>query len=138
MAALSQVVEETTITDLVEKYLEAKADEAKAERRRVELGILIAAALGKPDEGSKTHAIDGYSVKVTQPINRKVEDWSAFDAVLGKHPGEPAPVKVKRELDAAGVRWLLENSPEFYRELAKHIVATPGRVQVEVKEAPSK
>jgi len=118
---------------LIQQYLEAKRAEAEAEARRVELGAAIATKLGAPAEGSKTHEVGAWKVTVKQPVNRKV-DWTIFDEVVARHPGQSAPVVVKRELDTKGIHWLQENQPDFYREIAKAITATPGRVQIEVKE----
>jgi hypothetical protein len=119
--------------DLIKQYLQAKAEEAAAIARRVSLGEQLAKELGAPAEGSKTHHVGAYSVEVNQPINRKV-DWETMDKVLAGNPDRPAPVKTKRELDVPGLKWIRENDPGFYACLATAITATPGRVQVTIKE----
>lgn len=130
MVAMEQQ-QEHPVTALLIKYLAAKAAETMAIETRVEIGNQIAKELGAPDEGSKTHNVDGWSVKLTTPMNRKV-DWGAFDRALQGH--KDWPEKTKRELDVAGLRWWQENKPDVYLELSKAITATPGRVSVEVKQ----
>ncbi len=132
---MNQLHEEATrlppVAELIKRYIEAKQVEAEAIARRVILGDTLAAILGAPSEGSKTHEVDGYTVKVTQPVNRRV-DWAVWDAI--PNPPEHLPVTVKRELDLKGLRWVQENQPDLYRELSKAITATPGRVALEIKE----
>lgn len=120
----------------VAAFAEAKRLEEQWKQKRIEAGNAIAEALGTPDEGSKTHKVDELGVKVTvkQPVNRRV-DWTAFDAVAAAHPGEHLPVVHKRELDTKGLKWIRDNQPQLYAELARAITATPGRVQIEIKEA---
>lgn len=128
-----ELPDRTDIVKLVEQYIQAKAFETRAEAKRVELGNLIAAAIGAPAEGSETHAVGPFTVTVKQPVNRKI-DWAAWDAVTA--PADcPAPAATKRELDLKGLHWIQQNRPEFYRELSKAITATPGRVAIDVKES---
>jgi hypothetical protein len=122
-----------SIEELIEQWLAAKQAESDAEARRVELAAEIAERLGKPSEGSATYREGRYLVKVTQPINRKI-DWDVFDQALATYKWKDALVKLKRELATDGLRYLQENQPDIYRELAKAITATPGRVGIEVKE----
>jgi hypothetical protein len=116
--------------NLIRQFLEAKRLEAEATARRVELGNAIAAELGTPEEGSKTHDVAGWRVTVKQSINRRV-DLAVLDAIGLENP----PLKIKRELDVDGLRWYQENEPETYLKIAKAITAAPGRVAIEVKES---
>jgi hypothetical protein len=122
---------------LIQHYLDAKAAETLAIEARVQLGNEIAARLGAPTEGSQTHEVDGYKVTVRQPVNRRV-DWEQFDKLTDGWEAQQLPVIQKRELDAKGVRWLQDNMPEAYTQIAKAITATPGRVAVEIKTTNSK
>lgn len=122
--------------ELILEFLQAKIAEAEATAKRVALAEQIAAKLGAPDEGSKTHTVGAFKVTVKQPVNRKV-DWKAFDLAHAAFPDKPAPVVTKRELDVPGMRWCQENEPAFYQALAKAITATPGRVAIDIKETES-
>ena len=134
IAAVMQraATESPTIGALIQRYLGAKTAETLATEAGVQLGNEIAARLGAPAEGSQTHEVDGFKVKVTQPVNRKV-DWPEFDGQTIGWEEQQIPVKTKRELDVPGVVWLQANMPEAYAQIAKAITATPGRVAVEIK-----
>jgi hypothetical protein len=119
--------------DLITAYQSARAvrDAADADCKR--LANDIADALGRPNEGQQTHKATelGLTITVKQPVNRKV-DWDAFDkACKGL---EDQPFTIKRELDLSGLRWYEQNDHEAYLRIAKAITATPGQVQVTIKE----
>jgi hypothetical protein len=119
---------------LVEAWREAKRREQTAEAERVLIGNKLASILGVPEEGAKSHTVGNYSVTVKQPINRTV-DWAVFDAAKAVAPeGTHMPEKVKRELDETGLKWIRDNQPELYAEIAKAVTAKPGRIGIEVKE----
>jgi len=118
--------------DLIQRYLQAQAAEQKAKATRIELTHQIADALEHPEEGQKTHKVDGYKITVKQKINRRV-DWDGFDAAMSGSKN-PAPCIIKRELDIKGLRWYADNDPDRYFELTKSITEKPGLPSVEVKE----
>ncbi len=53
------------LTPLFDAWLDAKNTEQSANRRRVAIEKEICAALSTKTEGSLTHEIDGYKVKLT-------------------------------------------------------------------------
>ena len=116
---------------LVQQFIEAKQAEAAAVAKRRELAKKIAAKLDHPDEGSKTHDVGTYKVTIRGTVNRKVDDWDAFDKVRAQHP----PCKTVRKLDEVGLRWLEENDQATYRRYCDVITSKPGAIQVSVKEA---
>lgn len=118
------------MNDLILEYLKAKGLEDAAKAKRVELGAKIAAELGHPAEGQKTHRVGDYKVSVKGVMNRKV-DWDAFDAIEGmEHP----PVKIKREIDLKGLEWYAQNSSDTHAKIIDTITTTPGRPQITIKE----
>ena len=60
---------------LFAQWMEAKARESQAasDRRAIEDSLAEEFALNEQNEGSKTHKLEGYVVKITQRMNRKVE-----------------------------------------------------------------
>lgn len=124
---------EPTVEQLVEQWQHAKKMEADAEALRVLIGNKLANTLGVPAEGSKSYDVGDFKVTVKQPINRKV-DWEAFDEATKSTPGALIPVKIKRELDETGLKWIRENKPELYAEISKAVTATPGRIGIDIKE----
>ena len=120
------------VQGLIEQWRIKKTveDELKAERQAI--AKQIAEALEHPEEGSKTHAVGPYKVTVKGTINRRV-DWGALDGVFERHPECHAPVRVKRELDDKGVRWIRDNAPEIYAEMAETITAKPEAPGIKVE-----
>jgi hypothetical protein len=119
--------------DLINSFRDAVIAEQAAKALRVKLAVEIASKLAHPDEGSKTHTVEGFKVTISTRINRKV-DWDALDVVVSAHDLH-APVRTKRELDLTGLKWCRDNEPDYYNELAKTITATPGQPTVTVKDA---
>lgn len=123
-----------TLDELIAEFRDWKTREESAKEARRAVAEKIAAALEHPEEGSKTHAVGGYKVTIKGVVNRRV-DWELFDGVCFTLPvGVPPPVVQKRELDMRGVRWIQANEPALYARLATAITATPGAVQVEVRD----
>ena len=91
--------------------------------------------LGSPEEGSKTHRLQGFKVELKGVVNRKV-DWDVLDAVCAEIERQEAfftaPIKIKRELDETEVKRLFREQPGVYARLAKAITATPGKTGVTV------
>jgi len=115
--------------DLIKSYIEAKAVEAAATEARVAIGDEIARQVGAIEEGSQTVHVDGYKVKTTVVMNRKV-DWPAFDSLQLENP----PIRMKKELDMVGYRWYAENDKDLFEKIQRTITTTPGRTQIEIKE----
>ena len=126
----------TALENLIERWAGIKVAEDNLREERQELARDIAAALEHPAEGSKTHNVGPYKVTVRGSVNRRV-DWAAFEAVMAEHPEAHSPHKVKRELDAVGLRWIQENEPGLYLALSEAITSTPGApgIKVEVIDA---
>jgi len=64
-----------TSNGIYEQWMEAKADEAAAVAKRRELEDEMSRAFGLDEmhEGSKTHKTEGYVVKITQRLNKKID-----------------------------------------------------------------
>lgn len=125
----------TDLNNLGQLWLAAKAEEAAAAKKRIEIEGQIIAITGKRDEGSKTHDTgSGMSITVTGKMTRKM-DWEAWKEVCLKIPQQLWPVKQKPELDEAGVKWLKENQPELYAILPIEVKPAKTAVDVKVKAA---
>ena len=115
--------------DLIKSYIEANAVEAAATEDRVAIGDEIAKQVGAIEEGSKTVHVDGYKIKTTVVMNRKV-DFDALESIGLKDP----PIRLKKELDMVGYRWYAENDKDLFEKIQRTITTTPGRTQIEIKE----
>ena len=123
----------TNIEARCRDWLDAKRQENAANKRRIEIEEQMAQALEVPDEGSKTHKLDGFKVTVTQPVARKLDE-AAWAKVLHLVPENMRPVKVKIEADATGCKYLAQNEPAMWRKIAKAFETKPGKIGFNVEE----
>jgi hypothetical protein len=127
---MSEEIEQLSRTWLACKYAEA---EYAKRRIAIEADIAEALAFDKP-EGSKTHKIGPYHITLTQPINRKV-DTAMWDQVRHLCSAELHPVKWKLEADGAGCKYLMNNEPEIWSQIAPAFESKPGKIGVKIEEA---
>ena len=123
----------TNVQALARDWLDAKRAENAANAARIKIEEELAQALDVPDEGSKTHKIDGFKVTLTQPVTRKL-DAALWEKVKQHISPEMAPVKVKLEADATGCKWLAANDAKTWRKIASAFETKPGKVGVKVEE----
>jgi len=122
-------IKNRTATILASEWIEAKKEEVEANKKRIGIEDELIALLGAKEEGSETHNIEDFKVAITGRLNRKV-DWDIFDK-LGI-PVDMQPVKVKRELDLKGLRYLEDNEPSAYKKLAKAMTVEPAKTSITV------
>ena len=124
-----------TAEDAAADLLAAKKMMDEAKKLVLECEQELIDILGQPEEGSKTHRLNGFKVELKGVVNRKV-DWELFDAVCKTlehdEPFFVAPVKMKRELDETYFKRLYKDQPGVYARLAKGVTATPGKTGVTV------
>ncbi len=63
----------TNVQALARDWLEAKRAENAANAARIKIEEQLAQALDVPDEGSKTHKIEGFKITLNQPVARKLD-----------------------------------------------------------------
>lgn len=118
--------------EIAEELFAAKLAEKEANERRVALEEELIALVGAREEGSQTHEIGEYKITITGKLNRKI-DWDLFDqSIASKIPQDLHPVKVKRELDESGVKYLANNEPQIYKLLAKALTIKPAKTAVTI------
>lgn len=123
-----------TEVEIANELFEAREAEKKANERRVELEEELIALLGQKEEGSQTHEVGDYKVTITGKLIRKI-DWDLYDqSIAAKIPESLQPVKVKRELDDTGVKYLANNEPQIYRLLAKALTIKPAKTAVTISK----
>lgn len=121
-----------TETEIANDLFAAKLAEKEANERRVALEEELIALVGAREEGSQTHTFGDYKITITGKLIRKL-DWEMFDAsIAAKIPQELQPVKIKRELDDTGVKYLANNEPQIYRLLAKALTIKPAKTAVTI------
>lgn len=118
--------------EIANELFEAREVEKKANERRIELEEELIAILGSKEEGAQTHEVGEYKVTITGKLIRSI-DWDMYDkSIAAKIPESLQPVKVKRELDDTGVKYLANNEPQIYRLLAKALSIKPAKTAVKI------
>lgn len=121
-----------TELEIAQELFEAKAEEAKATAKRIELEEELIAVVGAKEEGAQTHTIGDFKITITGKLNRKI-DWDVFDKTISsKIPENLHPVKMKRELDETGVKYLANNEPQLYKILARALTIKPAKTSVTI------
>lgn len=120
-------------TEIVNDLWAAKQAESEAKAKRIELEEELIALLGAKEEGQQKHEIGDYKVTIEGKLLRKI-DWKAFDAhIASKIPVAMHPVKMVRELDVTGVKYLANNEPQLYRLLSSALTVTPAKTYVKIE-----
>lgn len=130
-------MEEKEMEALVKTLTKAKRKEDESRLARIEAEEAIIKALGgTPIEGTATHNVGGYKVKVEQRINRKIDERK-YHAIKDEIPEALRPISIVETLkiDTAGLRWLKENEPGYWKILADAITETPAKPSVKIEEA---
>jgi len=123
----------TNTEALCRDWLDAKRAETAANAMRIKIEEQLASAMDVPDEGSKTHKLDGFKVTVTQPVTRKIDP--AAWAKVSKHcPADMQPVKIKIEADGTGCKYLATNEPAIWKKIASAFETKPGKIGFRVEE----
>jgi len=115
------------------ELMAAKTAEAKANAARVELEAeFIDAVSFDKVEGSQTFNEGPYKVTLTAKLTRKPSDLDDFIAAAKKLPADLQPLKIKTEMDLAGVKYLMAEKPDLFKIVAKFIVTEPAKTAVVV------
>lgn len=123
-----------TEVEIANELFEAREAEKEANERRIKLEEELIAILGQKEEGAQTHEVGDYKVTITGKLIRKI-DWDLYDkSIAAKIPESLQPVKVKRELDDSGVKYLANNEPQIYRLLAKALTIKPAKTAVNISK----
>lgn len=89
--------------DVAADWMDAKNAEIKANKDRVAAEEELIALLVVKQEGATSHQVGPYKITLTGRLNRKV-DLDVLDTL--QIPAELIPIKMKRELDVTGVKYL--------------------------------
>lgn len=114
------------IEALVSDLYDAKKTEEQAKAARIAAEEAVAAALGGPENGSKTFTTGTLKVTVKRGYNYKVSDMNVFEA---KYPSLVITT-VKKELNAKEYELAIASGPT---DATEFVTATPKKVSVELK-----
>ncbi len=121
----------SNIATIASEWLDAKKAENAAKERRINLESQLCEAFDVKDEGTITHSIDGFKIQLNQRLSRKV-DPKAWDLVRDKCPEVIWPVKMVPTVDLSMMRWLQNNEPEIWANIARAFTTSKQKVGVKV------
>jgi hypothetical protein len=117
---------DTDIESLVADLYNAKKAEELAKAARIAAEEAVAAALGGPENGSRTFTTGTLKVTVKRGYNYKVSDIAALE----KAYSNLVKTTIKKELDAHEYEIAIATGPT---DAAEFVTATPKKVSVELK-----
>ncbi len=130
-----------TIRTLAGKLRDAKDAEALAREVRIGIETQIAELVPTDEEGQKTIPVgDGVKLTVKRSLAYRadMEEIARTLNRLGLRDGNkyhpPIKTTTRQELDVAGYKWYRKESPEVWKAIAEHVVVTPRKVAVTLKE----
>lgn len=124
---------ELTNEQVAEQLIAAKADESAANKRRVEIEQILIDRFGAKPEGSTTHELaNGLKVTLTGKMSYKA-DMEMLTQLSSNLPPNMRPIKTEPKLDETGAKYLRNNEPEIWAQLAAAITVKPAKTSVEIK-----
>ncbi|KPL28541.1 MAG: hypothetical protein AMJ72_02675 [Acidithiobacillales bacterium SM1_46] len=126
------------LEQLAEAWLDAKADErrANAERRAIEDQILSQLNSTKEEGRSTTKLQSGFKIVTTGKLSYKAEIEAIIETTEG-WPSHLKPYKTKVELDETKLKELRETRPDVWRKLASVVTVKPLKTQVTIERMES-
>ena len=122
-----------TIEQLATQLVAAKAAENAANKARVAIEEQIISMIGAREEGSATTELaNGLKLTVTGKMTYKA-DMPTLLAICQTLPEALRPIKTEVKLDETGAKYLRNNEPEVWSQLAPAITITPAKTAVSVK-----
>ena len=126
---------EPNLESLVARLAELKKLEDDAKLARVAHEARILPFLEQVEEGSKTTTLaNGTKVTVKNGYNRSL-DQEGWKRIKHKIPENLHPVKLKEVLSETTLRYLKNNEPDFYKEMATVVTTSPAKPYLTIKEA---
>jgi len=123
----------STIQELAATWLQAKADEAAANARRLEAEEQILKLLPAKEEGKTTTPISNTTrISTTGKLSFKA-DVDALQALTISWPEAMRPLKTKIEQDEPVLRQIRVERPDLWRHIASAITVKPAKVYIQIE-----
>lgn len=124
-----------TLESLCTEITRLKHEESVIAARLQSIEKAIIALVGAREEGAQTTTLtDGRKLTVTGKLIYSA-DMALLTMLAATLPPHLSPVKLVRQLDAAGAKWLRSNDPEHWAMIARAITIKPAKTSVTVKAA---
>lgn len=124
-----------TLQELSQAWLDAKAVEKSAQdqRRHIEDKLLSALGTAENLDGTETHTPDGYRVKVTGRINRKVDSARLQEIARENGISDQLGVLFRWKPEINTAVWKA-TSDNITNVLSEAVTATPGRPSISIEK----
>jgi len=124
----------TRLDTLCLALMRAKEDEEAARTARIAIENEIVQLVEPKEEGSVTTAGSQFKASVTFGINRTI-DRAVLDTLRDQVPAALffRAFDYRPAIDTAGLRYLRNNEPDVYAQLAQAITAKPAKPSVKVE-----
>jgi hypothetical protein len=121
---------------LYQEWLEAKETERQAveSRRLIEDQLIEAFSVDQNQDGSKTYAREGFKVKVTTRLSRKVDADQLIDLATNAGIDNEHLQALFRWKPEINLRAWQSASPEITKHLDSAITTKPGRPSFQITE----
>lgn len=121
-------------------WLEAKEAERKAvdTRRQIEDKLIQEFSIDDTRDGSKTYKLEGYKVKVTTRLNRRVDGDSLIDLAANAGIGNDHLQALFRWKPELNLREWQAASTEITKHLEAAITTKPGRPSFSIETVEDK
>lgn len=126
------------IDRLASEWLEAKADEVKANTKRIEIENQLLELTPSKESGTAKIEGDFSSVAVRFGVTHKVDAralahiWKKIPEAISARLFRNKPELVKKEFD-----YIRDNEPDLYRTLSEAISSKPSKPSIAVKPLES-
>lgn len=120
------------LTTLTLDLIAAKKAENEANSRRVALEEQIISILGVKEEGAATHDVEGIKLTITGKLSYKA-DMDVLAELCKALPKNMRPIKTEPKLDETGCKYLRNNEPEAWKQIAAAITIKPAKPSVTIK-----
>lgn len=127
----------TTLKELTNDWLAAKADERLANLRRIALEEAIVKLVNTKEEGSVTTDIgDGFKVTTTGKLSYKVDRIKLDELTVG-WPEDIRPVHLELKVDETKLKKIRSEQPVLWSKIARAVEVKPQKtgVSVSIEEA---
>ncbi len=139
---MSQEVDMVTLGFLVSQYQQAKNKENVAKEARISAELAVAELIEGPESGQRSVRLpDGRAVVVKRALNYRISPRDITSAIVkiagsrAVHLTRPIKTSTKYELDIEGYDWYRIHDRQVFEAISDHVVVTPAKVAVSIKEA---
>ena len=127
-----------TAAAVASDLLWAKAEEEQARQERLELENELLGLIGDTEDGTETHKIEDYTVKVVAKVTRTVDPdmWGIVTHDLSdeEFPIEMNPITIEERYKVSGpiCRELQKYNPELFATLSRAITTKKNKSTITV------